>query len=352
MDNLENCLWGFGWLIAIAAIFCGTFVFHIIYSSLYRKFYNRAKKKDKIWESAFLRAMYTPVKVLVWLVAISYSADIAISHFQTDALKEVAKAFRMLGVTFSFIWFLIRFIKGVEQNLSKPKSSGQKMDATTVRAIGQLLRIATFVTGILIILPTLGIPISGIVAFGGVGGIAVGFASKDLLANFFGCLMVFLDRPFAIGDWIRIPEKDIQGTVEHIGWRTTRIRSFERRPLFVPNSLFTTASIENPSRMSNRRIKTDIGVRYGDATKVRKIVEDIEKMIQTHEDIDQGKTIMVHFVNFGPSSLDLNIYCFTKTVIWGEYRAVQQDVFLKCIDIITANGASCAFPTTTVHLHQ
>lgn len=352
MDNIENGLWGFGWLIAVASLFFGATLFHFIYSKLHRKLHNRARRKEKSWEQTFLHALYTPLKLLLWIVAVSYSADIVIYHFQTNALKEVAAAFRILGVTFAFLWFLIRFIKGVEKNLSKPKISGHRMDSTTVRAIGQLMRVATIVTGILIILPIFGIPISGIIAFGGMGGVAVGFASKDLLANFFGSLMVFLDRPFAIGEWIRIPEKNIEGTVEHIGWRTTRIRSFERRPLFVPNAVFTTASIENPARMSNRRIKTNIGVRYDDAAKMRPIIEEIEKMIKSHEGIDQEKSLMVHFLSFAPSALEINVYCFTKTTNWQLYREVQQDVFLKCIDIITAHGASCAFPTTTVHLSR
>ncbi|GAB5412140.1 MAG: mechanosensitive ion channel family protein [Chlamydiales bacterium] len=352
MDNIEACFWGLGWLIAIGGIITGTFVFHLVYSRLNKKFYNRAKRKGNKWEKIFLYALYTPIKLLIWIIAFSYSSDIAIYHFQVGVPKEISSGFRILGVTFAFIWFLLRFIKRVESTLSKTKESSKKMDPTTVRAIGQLMRVVTFVTGILIILPTFGIPISGIIAFGGVGGVAVGFASKDILANFFGSLMVFLDRPIAIGEWIRIPEKNIEGTVEQIGWRTTRIRSFERRPLFVPNAVFTTASIENPARMTNRRIKTNIGVRYDDATKIRVIVEDLEKMVRAHEGIDQNNTIMIHFVNFGPSSLDINIYCFTKTTNWGAYRAVQQDVFIRCIDIITAHGASCAFPTTTVHLNQ
>ena len=106
--------------------------------------------------------------------------------------------------------------------------------------------------------------VSGLLAFGGIGGIAVGFAAKDLLANFFGGLMIYLDRPFSVGDWIRSPDKEIEGTVEDIGWRLTRIRTFDKRPLYIPNSIFASISVENPSRMSNRRIYEKIGIRYDD----------------------------------------------------------------------------------------
>ncbi|WP_258868179.1 mechanosensitive ion channel family protein [Alkalilimnicola ehrlichii] len=124
----------------------------------------------------------------------------------------------------------------------------------------------------LVVLQTLGISIAGVLAFGGVGGIAVGFAARDLLANFFGGLTVYLDRPFSVGDWIRSPDREIEGTVERIGWRQTRIRTFDLRPLYVPNSTFNSIALENPSRMSNRRIFETIGIRYNDADKMATIV--------------------------------------------------------------------------------
>lgn len=108
----------------------------------------------------------------------------------------------------------------------------------------------------------LGVNIAGLLAFGGVGGIAAGLAAKSLLANLFGGLSVYLDHPFRIGDWIRSPDREIEGTVEEIGWRRTLIRTFDMRPLYVPNALFMTISVENPSRMLNRRTFEKVGVRY------------------------------------------------------------------------------------------
>ena len=125
--------------------------------------------------------------------------------------------------------------------------------------------------------------VSGLLAFGGIGGIAVGFAAKDLLANFFGGLMIYLDRPFSVGDWIRSPDKEIEGTVEDIGWRLTRIRTFDKRPLYIPNSIFASISVENPSRMSNRRIYEKIGIRYDDMSKMNTIVTEVKLMLQKHE---------------------------------------------------------------------
>lgn len=189
-----------------------------------------------------------------------------------------------------------------------------------------------------------------VLAFGGIGGIAVGFAAKDLLANFFGGLVVYLDRPFAVGDWVRSPDQEIEGTVEEIGWRLTRIRTFDKRPLYVPNSVFTQVTVENPSRMSHRRIYETIGVRYDDLAKVAPIVEDIRAMLRSHPEIQQDQTMIVNFNQFNASSLDIMVYTFTRTTAWVHFHAVKQDVLLRIADIIAAHGAEIAFPTRTLHL--
>ena len=204
------------------------------------------------------------------------------------------------------------------------------------------------VTSGLVILQTLGISVTGVVAFGGIGGIAIGFAAQDILANFFGGLIIYLDRPFSVGDWIRSPDRDIEGTVEDIGWRVTIIRTFDKRPLYVPNSVFTKIAVENPSRMFNRRIYETIGLRYSDAGKMEEIISAVKNMLENHPEIDTENTLIVNFNSMGDSSLDFFVYTFTKTTDWVHYHAVKQDVLLKIIDIIHEHDADIAFPTTTL----
>ena len=107
----------------------------------------------------------------------------------------------------------------------------------------------------------------------------MGFAAKDLLANFFGGMMIYMDRPFSVGEWIRSPDKEIEGTVEDIGWRLTRIRTFDKRPLYIPNSVFANISVENPSRMTSRRIYETVGIRYDDIDKMDLIVAQVKGML-------------------------------------------------------------------------
>ncbi|OGN60129.1 MAG: hypothetical protein A3F40_05105 [Chlamydiae bacterium RIFCSPHIGHO2_12_FULL_27_8] len=171
-----------------------------------------------------------------------------------------------------------------------------------------------------------------------------------MLGNFFGGLMIFLDRPFEIGDWIRSPDKEIEGTVENIGWRLTTIRTFDKRPLFVPNGIFSNISVENAQRMQNRRIKTQISIRYDDVFKLKNILSGIKEMLKNHPEIDQDKESYVNLINLGPSALEIQIYTFTKITKWVPYQEIQEDVLLKILDEIKKHGAELSYPTSTIHI--
>ena len=159
-----------------------------------------------------------------------------------------------------------------------------------------------------------------------------------------------MDRPFSVGDWIRSPDKEIEGTVEYISWRHTRVRAFNKNPIYVPNALFTSIVVENPTRMTHRRIKETIGIRYEDIGVMSVIVSEVKAMLQNHDEIDATQTLIVNFNTFGPSSLDFFIYTFTKTKNWVHFHEVKQDVLLKVAGIIERHGAQIAFPTQTVHI--
>jgi MscS family membrane protein len=163
-------------------------------------------------------------------------------------------------------------------------------------------------------------------------------------------LMIYLDRPFSVGEWIRSPDKEIEGTVEDIGWRLTRIRTFDKRPLYIPNSVFASISVENPSRMTNRRIYETVGIRYEDIGSMDAIVDQVTAMLLEHPDIDASQTMIVNFNKFSASSVDFFVYTFTKTTNWNDFHRVKQDVLLKVAEVVAANRAEIAFPTSTVHI--
>lgn len=225
-------------------------------------------------------------------------------------------------------------------------------DPTSARIISRMLKVVVFVVLLLMFGEHFGLSLSGLMAFGGIGGIAIGMAGKDILSNFFSGIMLYYDRPFNIGDWVSSPDRNIEGTVVEIGWRITKIKTFDNRPLYVPNSLFSSISVQNPGRMTNRRINTQIGLRYEDSSKIRVIVDEIRSYLKNNTDIDQTQTILVYFDAFADSSLNIMIYCFTKTTVWAEWLSIQQDVYLQVIDIVQKHGADFAYPTQTLYVSK
>ncbi len=315
---------------------------------LFGKLMTKAESTQNFWDDALLSAGQKPVYLFIWVAGLSWSAE-EIWEGTGNSLFERLLSFRDLLVIVLFCWVFISFIKALEHRYLQVDRK-KKLDQTSVIALGRLMRVAVIITGVLVAMQALGYSLSGILAFGGVGGLAVGFAAKDMLANFFGGWMIYVDKPFRVGDWISSPDKKIEGIVEYVGCRQTRILTFARRPLYVPNSTFMNISVENPSQMQNRRIKQVFGLRYRDSDKVNLILEDVRSYLRRHDGIDQDKIIMVNFISFGASSLDCQIYCFTKTTDWAAYLLIQEKVLLETISIIHGHEADIAFPTRTLDL--
>jgi len=352
MDQITTYLTEQWWILQVFIVVFTVMVVNFVQQRLLRKVQKRLKLTATVWDDALVDAASRPLTLLVWIIGLAFAAEIVAAR--TDAaIYKAIDPIRDVGVITSLTWFLLRMSRCVEKNIITKKSAGDEpVDRTTVDAIGKLVRLSFIITAALVMLQTLGYSISGVLAFGGIGGIAIGFAAKDLLANFFGGLMLYLDRPFIVGDWIRSPDRDIEGTIEKIGWRLTLIRTFDKRPLYVPNSMFANISVENPSRMTNRRIYETIGIRYDDFNSTKNIVDDIKKMLLAHPEIDTDKLIMVNFNTFSASSLDFFVYCFTKTTDWATFHEIKQEILLKVGAIIESHQAEIAFPTSTIHLQN
>ena len=322
-----------------------SFAAWIIWRIIYGRFEVLVNKTPFHWDDLTLHALKTPISTLIWCWPATISLGFLLQNHMDSTLNWLStlKLILVIGI---FVWIAVRLINNVEEFVLAKNNR----DETTVQAIAKVARLFFIVIGTLTVMQAFGLSLSGLLTLGGVGGLIVGLAAKDLLSNFFGGLMIYFDRPFKVGDWIRSPDRQIEGTVERIGWRMTSIRTFDLRPIYVPNSVFSSIVVENPSRMLNRRINESIGVRYDDSEKVALIVDDIKNMLKNHPDIDANRTLIVNFNAFGPSSLDILIYTFTKTVNWIRFHEVKQDVLLKMMAIIHQHGADIAFPTQTIKI--
>ena len=340
-------------MISVFLIILATSTLRFASKFFFDRIQRHVELSSNVWDDAVIFSARKPTGWAIWLIGISLACE-AILDATGAELFTFIPTMREAGVIVLVAWFISRLVNEVQKNVlknaEKTDQSLGRWDETTANMVGKILRASIFITAFLIVLQTFGFSIQGALAFGGIGGIAIGFAARDMLANFFGALMLFIDKPFGVGDWIRSPDQEIEGTVEEIGWRITRIRTFDQRPLYIPNSSFLTMSVENPSRMLNRRIYETLGVRYDDVGVVATIVNEIRTMLINHEAIDTSRTLMVNVVSFGDSAVEFFIYTFTKTTVWTEFHEIKEDVLLKIADIVEKRGAEFAFPTQTLHV--
>ncbi len=342
------------WAVMVFLIVLVALLIDFIQRRLMKRLETLVSNTSNPWDDAVFKAGRRPLSLLIWLIGITLAAQAIPVEGDSHLLAtDLVINIRQIGVLFAIAWFLVSFVKNTEENIiESARRNEREIDQTTVHALGRVLRITIVVTVILIALDTLGFSISGLMAAGGIGGLAVGLAAKDMLANFFGGVTVFIDRPFSVGDWILLKDKNIEGVVENIGWRQTTIRKFDKRPVYVPNAIFTTASVENPSRMTNRRIYEVVGLRYQDLEQMEAITDEVREMLTGHAEIDEKQTLMVHFDAFNSSSVDFFIYCMTHTVNWQRYHRVKQDVLLKIGGIVGRHGAAIAYPTRTLDMNS
>ncbi len=248
------------------------------------------------------------------------------------------------------MWWAWRLLNVLEHWLWESKVEG--LDKTTATAITHALRIVVIGALVLITLPLFGVSTSGILAVGGAGTLIAGLAGREMLANFFGGLTIYLDSPFKIGDWIRSPDRDIEGMVEYIGFRATRVRTFDKRVRYIPNAIFSSIILENPSRMSHRRFQHRLGVRYQDEPLIGEISRRLLEFLKQHPEIDQTERVSVTLVHLADASLELGIDAFTKLTGFVPYLVLQQELLLKMMQIVKAAGADFAYPTQELYLRR
>jgi MscS family membrane protein len=335
----------------IGIVITVAFLLNVVIQHTIDKAIAKAEASVNIWDNVFFISIKRPLNLSFYVTSFYYSAQIASKKLSFPLNDKMPEIFTILCIAI-VAFFLLRLTSQFEKSYIENKNAlNETIDRGVLDAITKLIKLAIYLVVSITILQYVGFSLSGLLAFGGMGGIAVGFAAKDFLASFFGGLRVlYLDHPFMVGDWIRSPDLDLEGTVERIDWRQTIIRKFNSNYLSVPNSVFSNICIENVSRMTNRRIYEYVGIRYSDAAKMALITDDIRQMLSNDQDIDQSKTIIVNFDKFSPSSLDLYIYCFCKTINWVAYTNIKERILLNVIQVIESHDAECAFPTSTIHL--
>lgn len=324
-------------ILKLLSILLITFIVSYITNKILGYFIRKSLIK-KGTKSAIISAIKTPIITTIWIIGLSLGLDIlSLSSGSSYFTKELSSNIRIIGVITIVTWGILRVIGIYENRLISGKYEVD-IDKTTLSALINCAKIITYIVAALIMIQTLGFNINGILALGGATGIGISLAAKDLLSNFFGALMIYLDRPFKVGEIIKSPDKVIEGTVEQIGWRLTKIITPDQRPIYVPNSIFTTIIVENISRISNRRLREVLRIATTDIKSVKSAISDIEKYLNQAPEIDQSQQSIVYLENFVEKSADLVIETLINAMSFYEFQTFKQNLLLGVIEIINSHN--------------
>ena len=335
------------WFGILLAIFLG-FAMRSLFSALGTVFLKLTAKTPTIWDEKLVKALIAPSALLsatgMWMLGAK------LLGIRGSALT-VINIFLQLLLSFSLIWIFYRAV-GVLSDYIKHRSqrSDSSLDDQIVKLISSSLKTFIVVFGVLLAAQNLGVEIFSLLAGLGIGGLAVALAAKDTLANFFGSIMIMIDKPFQVGHWVIIG--NIEGTVEEIGFRTTRIRTFYNSLISVPNSNIATSGVDNLGLRTYRRVKTNIDITYGTRPdRIESFVEGIKEIIRNNP-YTRKDYFHVVFNDFAESSLRIMLYFFFAVPDWSMELVERQKVLLDIIRLAESLEIQFAFPTRTLHIEN
>ena len=330
-----------------AQIFKGYFAGFII--NVFHRLLSRTRLRVEKDSMEFLKK---PLK-LIFISTVMFFAFITQKNLMADyplLLSFVIKMYRLTIILciIYFIYAAVPVIMSAFNRLKHPDSI--LLDDTLLIFFAKIIKAVIVIIAVLIVLGEFGVNINGLITGVGLGGLTFALAAQDTASNIFGGLVIISDKPFAVGDWIQTAS--IEGTVEDISFRSTRIRTFDDALLVVPNSTLSSASITNWSKMNKRKVKFNIGLTYNTApSQVKNIIADIETFLNSHKDI-VSDTPLVKLDEFGSSSLNIMVMFFTSQTSLTELKRVREEINYEILDVVHRHESSFAFPSTSVYMEK
>ncbi len=314
--------------------------------------YKRESNTRHVWGDAALGALSGPLQGVVWMIGLSIAIGPLIAGGHMPVLHKTFPLARDVLVIVFVAWFFMRLVRRGEWNLfARAKEQGKEYDPTAADAIGKLVRAVIVIIALLVMVQSLGFSIASLLAFGGVAGIAIGFAAQGLVANLFGGITIFVSRPFKVGEYIIFPASELMGEVQHIGWRATRVMGFNRKPFYVPNSIFNTQTIINHSRMTSRCIEETMYVRLQDIDKVSAIVDEVQHMLEEHPEVEH-EFFAFNFSGYDKHAVKLFLYAFTVGTGYVDFMRIKADLLMKIAASVHEHGAKLAVPVSDVRMPE
>ncbi len=309
------------------------------------------QKTQSDFDDILLRVFERPFGFLLLILGFFFAFETLQLPSEPINLQGLSRNVLTIMITFDLAWVLFNLVDLVEVYLARwVNLTESELDDHLLPFVRKTLRAFIIFIAVLLAAQNLGYSVSGLLAAGGIGGLALALAAKETLGNLFASIQLLADRPFHIGDWI--VAEGIEGTVEEIGLRSTSIRTFPKTLIKVPNSKLSTAAIDNFSRMPKRRIKTDIALTYGTSPdQMRRFIEGVKEILRVHPGIDQEFSL-VNFTEMADSSLNVMLYAFSSSTLWDEHLKVKQEVFLSIMELVEEMGLSFAFPSRSLYVES
>lgn len=305
-----------------------------------------ARSKLPFDESSYARTN----RPIVWLVGLG-----VVYRGLTDLQLGIRTSYALHWITWVAIWVagvfaVSRFINvGAEVAKAWAADTDSKLDDQAIPLLRQAAQILVFVFGLIYVADAAGIDVWQLAAGVSIGGLAFALAAQDTVANVFGSVNIFVDRPFQIGDWVKMC--GVEGVVEEVGFRSTRVRTFYNSLVTIPNSQITNANVDNYGLRPRRRIKMTLGLTYDTPPdKVQAYVEGVRAILAAHPFVQ--RTYEVHLYNLGGSAIEILVYYHVVTPGWHEELDARAQNIQEFIRLAKALGVSFAFPSTSVYLES
>ena len=285
--------------------------------------------------------------ILIWSVVVSRVALgwLALPAGVRVFVVELQQALAIVAL----FWLILRAITVLQDNLARETWTSQHPALRSLIPLGgRIARVFVFVAAVLVTISQFGYPIATILAGLGIGGIAVALGAQKSLEHFFGSVSIGVDQPFRVGDWVII--NGVEGEIEAIGLRSTRLRTLDRTVVSMPNGQLADTRSENFAARERIRWRTMIGLQYDTPrATIKRVRDEIDVLLRSHPKM-WGDRIVVRLSGFGAFSLDLELFCWINTSVPDEYREIREELMLGVMEIVERNGASFAFPTQTIHM--
>ncbi len=343
LPNWHSWLLEHAWIVEAGFILLLLFLFNFLLKRALDRSKQKAQIKENDWRVHLDSSVIFPLKALLWVLSSSFLFYLTAQELKlADTLGFIAPL-RNVAIVFFLTWFLIRWKKVFHNAMAARRVRGKPtFDPVSLEIIGKLFTIGVLFVALLVILGLFGLNIVPLVTFGGIGAAAFGFASREVIANFFGGLMLYATRPFTVNDLIEIPAKKITGHVEEIGWYATALRDLEKKPIYIPNALFSSEILLNLSRITHRCIEEKVRIRYADADKASNIIDEIRTLFDRHPEIDSHQPINIYLLTFGPYALEIEIKAYTLSTRYEDFMEIKQELLLHVHQIIESAGAEMA----------